>query len=65
MNRDPGFRAAVAECTASCRQLSDRDLKAFGCAILAELARRDGATVAATWAEDQSTRLRSLDGVTA
>lgn len=65
MNVDIGFRRAVAEIAPSVRQLSTRDLQAFGVALLAELARREGCDMAAQWAEDQAVRLRSLDAVTA
>ena len=61
---DPSFRRAVAEVAPACRALSDRDLKAFTVACLAEMARRDGATETASWASAQATRLRCLDAIT-
>lgn len=62
---EPSFRTAVAEVQPAVRTLSDLELRAFLIALYAEMARRDGRTVAAEWATAQADRLRAADAVTA
>ena len=65
MRIDAGFRQDVRDCAPAVRSLTDREVRAFACACLAELARREGVNTAASWAADQAQRLALLDGQTA
>lgn len=65
MRIDTGFRQDVRDCAPACRTLSDREVRAFGVALLAEMSRRDGVAETAAWARLQAERLASMDASTA